>query len=211
MIACAPGWHDVARADNAYSRLVAWLKILLPVAALAILSTLFLLSRSIDPMQAVPFSQSDVDELLREPRITAPNYAGVTEDGTAITLSAETARPDPAEPARVSAAKLRATIETPDGVATNITADQGMIDGTAGQVSLQGAVQLTSGLGYLVNTDGLSMALDQTGLETHGTLRAVGPFGTITAGQMLLRLDQSTGTYVLVFNGGVKLLYVPED
>ena len=35
----------VARADNRYSRIVAALKILLPLAALGLLSTLFLLDR----------------------------------------------------------------------------------------------------------------------------------------------------------------------
>lgn len=200
----------MARAADGYSRAVAWLKILLPIAALAILSTLFLLSRSIDPMQAIPFSQVDIDSLLGDPRITAPNYAGVTEDGTALSLTAKTARPDTADPARASAVGLQATLETPDGVVTRITADQGVVDGGNGQVSLSGAVRFSNDLGYQVDTEGIRFSLDQTALETSGGIRATGPFGSLTAGGMVLRRLGQSGSYVLVFNGGVKLLYDPK-
>lgn len=200
----------MARAADGYSRAVAWLKILLPIAALAILSTLFLLSRSIDPMQAIPFSQVDIDSLLGDPRITAPNYAGVTEDGTALSLTAKTARPDTADPERASAVGLQATLETPDGVVTRITADQGEVDGGKGQVSLSGHVQFSNDLGYQVDTEGIRFSLDQTALATSGGIRATGPFGSLTAGGMELRRLGQSGSYVLVFNGGVKLLYDPK-
>lgn len=199
----------MAQATDGYSRLVAWLKILLPIAALAILSTLFLLSQSIDPMQAIPFSQVDIDSLLRDPRITAPNYAGVTEDGTALSLTAETARPDAADPARASAIGLQATVETPEGVVTHITANQGVVDGGKGQISLSGTVRFSNDLGYQVETEGIRFALDRTALETTGAIRAIGPFGSLTAGGMVLHPSGQGGSYVLVFNGGVKLLYDP--
>ena len=201
----------MARAADGYSKAVAWLKILLPIAALAILSTLFLLSRTIDPMQAIPFSQVDIDSLLRDPRITAPNYAGVTNDGTALSLTAKTARPDAGDPARASAVGLQATLETPDGVVTRITADQGVVDGGNGQVSLSGHVQFSNDLGYQVDTGGIRFSLDQTALETSGGIRATGPFGSLTAGGMVLRPSSQSGSYVLVFNGGVKLLYDPKS
>ena len=37
-----------------YSRLIAWLKILLPLGALILLSTIFLYSRSTDPISVIP-------------------------------------------------------------------------------------------------------------------------------------------------------------
>lgn len=202
----------MARADNAYSRLVNWLKVLLPLTALAILSTLFLLSRKIDPTQAIPFATVDVDALIREPRINAPNYSGVTEDGTALRLTAESARPDPMNLARVSAVVLHARFDTPDGVHTEITADAGSIDGSAGLLVLQGGVSVVSSLGYRVSTDRITAAIDRTRLETDGAVTAAGPFGTLAAGQMLLtQASDGSGSYVLVFKGGVKLLYDPKS
>ena len=57
---------------DGWSRLVAALKVLLPLAALAILSTLFLVSNRINPEDALPYADVDVEARLREPRITAP-------------------------------------------------------------------------------------------------------------------------------------------
>ncbi|MBL9052753.1 MAG: hypothetical protein JNN02_03385, partial [Tabrizicola sp.] len=45
---------------DAHTRVVTWLKVLLPLAALAILSTLFLLADQINPDDALPFAEVDV-------------------------------------------------------------------------------------------------------------------------------------------------------
>jgi len=77
--------------DNTYSRVVAWAKVLLPLLALALLSTLFLVARTVDPAQKLPFADIDVDAIAREQRIGAPKFNGVTKEGTAISLSADSA------------------------------------------------------------------------------------------------------------------------
>ena len=72
---------------DSHSRLVGWLKVALPLTALALLSTLFLVARKIDPEAALPYAEVDVAERIREPRMTAPTYAGVTEDGATLTIT----------------------------------------------------------------------------------------------------------------------------
>ena len=66
----------MARADNAWSRWVALLKIVLPLIALALLSSIFLLSRTIDPTATIPFTEVDVEDRVREPRLTEPKFSG---------------------------------------------------------------------------------------------------------------------------------------
>ena len=78
---------------NLRSVVVAWLRVLLPLAALAILSTLFLLSRRPDPDAAIPYARIDAEARARDPRITAPSFAGVTSDGATIALTADRATP----------------------------------------------------------------------------------------------------------------------
>jgi lipopolysaccharide export system protein LptC len=78
---------------DGWSRLVALLKVLLPLTALAILSTLFLISNRINPDDALPYAEVDVEARLKEPRITAPTYAGTTSDGAALEVTAAEARP----------------------------------------------------------------------------------------------------------------------
>jgi lipopolysaccharide export system protein LptC len=79
---------------NRYSRLVGGLKVVLPIVALGLLSTLFLLSDPPDPDRALPYAEVDVAQLARELRLTQPRLAGVLPDGREVTLVAEAAAPD---------------------------------------------------------------------------------------------------------------------
>lgn len=198
----------MARVDR-HTRLVGWLKVALPLAALAILSTLFLVARRIDPEAALPYAEVDVQDLAREPRMTAPTYAGTTEDGAALTLSASEARPK-AEGVAAQAAGLRLDLATPDGGETELVAASAVMDDATRQVLLSGGVTVTTSSGYRLETAEVSARLDRTGLESRSPVVATGPAGEIRADGMSLSQDIRTpGSYVLVFNGNVRLVYQP--
>lgn len=198
--------------DNLHSTLVAWLKVILPLAALAILSTLFLVSRTIDPSDAIPFAEVDVQDYAREPRLTAPTWAGVTEDGAALTISAAEARPGPAEAPAPTATALRAVLDTPDGGKAELVADAGRLDQAAGQMVVTGGVVVTTSTGWRVETDEMIARLDRTGLSSPGPVTARGPAGDLQAARMEITSDPGRpGAYLMVFNGGVRLLYQPPD
>jgi lipopolysaccharide export system protein LptC len=198
----------MARAD-AHSRVVGWLKVALPLAALAILSTLFLVARRIDPEAALPYAEVDVEDLAREPRMTAPTYAGTTADGAALTLSADEARPA-AEGAAASAAGLRLDLATPDGATTALSAATAAMEDATRQVLLSGGVTVTTSTGYRLETADMAVKLDRTGLESRSPVTATGPAGQIRADRMELGQDNLTpGSYVLVFKGNVRLVYQP--
>lgn len=197
--------------DNSYSRFVAWTKVILPIVALGILSTLFLFSRNIDPTLSIPYAKVDVEGLAREQRIGAPNYAGVTEDGSAISIIAKSARPDPDNTETITATDLATTIEDATGGRIDIAADNGVIDTGQQVLTLQGGVRIETSTGYVINTSGLTAALNETRAQTDGTVTATGPLGTLEAGQMLLeRQNGAKGAHLLVFKGGVKLVYDPK-
>jgi lipopolysaccharide export system protein LptC len=196
--------------DNAYTRFITLAKIGLPLAALALLSTLFLISRNIEPTETLPYSSVDVEELVREPRVTAPNYSGVTTDGTAIAVQAETARPDPENPDRASAEVLAARLEFADGSSADITSAEGAVDTDAGLAYLEGGVVIDTSTGYHITTEALTTALERTSVVTESTVEATGPLGRLTAGRMQIDEDEEApGQYVLVFKDGVKLVYEP--
>ena len=198
----------MARVDR-HTRVVGWLKVVLPLTALAILSTLFLVARRIDPEAALPYAEVDVEDLAREPRMTAPTYAGTTEDGSALTLSADEARPA-SEGSPAQAAGLRLDLATPDGGRTELLAADARMDDTAMEVVLSGGVALTTSTGYRLETAEIAAKLDRTGLESRAPVRATGPAGEITADGMSLSQDNRTpGDYVLVFKGSVRLVYQP--
>lgn len=201
----------MAYTDNAYSRLVTWLKIGLPLLALALLSTLFLVARTIDPEQGLPFADIDVAGYAREQRVGNPTFAGVTQDGASVVVRAASAKADPDNADILNADTLSAKIGTPDGGEVSFSAPAAAIDGENQRIELAGGVHLNTSSGYTVTTDRLAATLDQTHLQTEGAVHADGPVGTLDAGQMTLQLDQSTGGYVLVFNKGIKLVYTPQQ
>jgi lipopolysaccharide export system protein LptC len=83
----------VARSLSTHSRIVAWTKIVLPLAALAILSSLFLFSKTNDPGKGVRLFDGDLAEFASKERITGPRFAGMTPSGVAIQISAREASP----------------------------------------------------------------------------------------------------------------------
>lgn len=197
--------------DNFHSTAVAWLKIALPLVALGILSTLFLVSRKVDPEAAIPSAKVDIADRVREPRLTMPTWAGMTDDGAALKVTANEARPDSGGTTGASAQALTARLETPDGGRVELSADSGQMQPDGSQMTVAGNVVVTTSSGYRITTDALHARMDRTGLASDTAITATGPIGTLTAGAMRLsEAEGKAGTYVLVFNGGVRLIYDPQ-
>ncbi|PLL14796.1 LPS export ABC transporter periplasmic protein LptC [Tabrizicola sp. TH137] len=195
---------------DGWSRLVGLLKVVLPLAALGALSTLFLLSDRINPEDALPFAEVDVEERLREPRMTRPAYAGMTEDGSAIEVTAGEARPAQEGVKGQSAADVTGVMTTPDGVVTHLVADAANLPQDQSEVVFTGNVVLDHETGYRVRTEEMIANLQRTDVRSDLPVVADGPVGQITADRMRLTQDGAGGGgYLLVFNGNVKLIYQP--
>lgn len=189
-----------------HSRVVAALRVALPLAALALMATLFLFSNG--PRRGdLPYAEAEIEALLREPRMTAPEFAGVTSDGTDLRLTAESARSDIERGGTASAARPVFDATTADGTAYRAVAAEARLDPARGVLVLSGGVVLTASTGWRVETAAVAAALDRTWAETQGGVAATGPAGRVTAGRM--RLTRSDRGDVLVFKDGVKLLYAP--
>ncbi len=181
--------------EDRYSRVVGWLKIILPLIALGILSTLFLLSQSRDPERAIPYSDVDVRELARESRIGRPAFSGVTKDGTTFSVAASAARPDPEREGLIRAEGVEASLEIRGGLLTDITARAGSVDTDSDTLSLTGDVRISTSTGYRIATERLDLGLDVTWMESPQTVTAAAPFGTLTAGRLRLRPEGCGGPY----------------
>jgi lipopolysaccharide export system protein LptC len=200
----------MASFDNTHSRLVFWLKIILPLMALAVLSTLFLFSRRIDTDVALPYAEVDVEELAREQQLTAPEYSGVTADGSSVNVRAVMARPALGDQTGATAEGLTATIEMRGGTRADLTAAAGKIDTAAGKLDLTGGVIVTLSSGYSLTTPQIEAELDRTLVIAPQEVVAEAPYGHITAGGLRLSAnDGDAPNHLLVFNNGVKLIYDP--
>ena len=52
--------------DDSYSAFVTWVKTLLPITALGLLSTIFLFSGKVDVTQSLPYAEHNVANIIRE-------------------------------------------------------------------------------------------------------------------------------------------------
>ncbi|MBE0453401.1 hypothetical protein [Roseovarius autotrophicus] len=199
----------MARADNTYSRIIAGAKILLPLAALGLLSTLFLISRTIDPSKSVPLAEIDLERRAQEMGVTNPSFAGMTVGGDEVTIAADMARPDRDTQERLSADQVRGEMRLSGGTVFNLRSDEARLDQGAMTAALLGGVRITTTTGYVIDTDRLDARLDVLHAESAGAVRATGPIGSLDAGKMLLHHNAETDTAEVLFTGGVVLIYQP--
>ncbi|MDD7970460.1 hypothetical protein [Roseinatronobacter alkalisoli] len=192
------------------------LRLVLPLGALVLLSTIFLVSRSPDPSQAVALADIDIDELTREPRIGTARFAAVTAQNAAITIAARTVRspanPQPGEPVTL-------LLDYPEGSAlftgdrqVDFRADHGVFDQMADTLTMTGSVRMHDASGYEIGMARLQAQLDRSQLAGTGGISGHGPAGEISAQSLTITpLSGTDGGYMLDFRGDVRLLYTPTD
>lgn len=197
----------MAVSEASRARFIRWLKIALPLAAMALLSTLFLLSDNADPMAEIPFSTIDLEESARSQRVTRPSFAGASAEGDLIAFTAAEARPRDDD--RLDATDLSARIDMTSGNGIEVDAATGVIDTPGDTATLSGGVRINTTTGYRIETREIAMGMKALRAETTGEIRAEGPPGHFTAGRMELTTDPETSQAYLVFTDGVKLVYQP--
>lgn len=193
--------------DNFHSQLVGWAKIILPLCAIGLLSTLFLFARG----TATPDERAlaRIEAIARDQRLTAPEFSGVTDDGATVVVSAKTAQPHSSQPDTVAIADIALRMNAPDGVAIDVTAIEGEIDGRAEIARFLGLARVITSNGYELETNGLIADLKSGVVTSDGVLEVRAPFGAIAAGQVRFDFAEGDGQQML-FTGGVKLLYTPQ-
>ncbi|WP_170583010.1 LPS export ABC transporter periplasmic protein LptC [Ruegeria arenilitoris] len=192
-----------------YSRMVQFLKVLLPLAAVLLLSTVFLLSRSIETNVSGPFSQEDIDERLEGQLVTRPNYRGTTRKGEdvqieAVRASQGTADSDP------RATEFRGRFGLLNGGVITLDSNSGSIRPDKATATFTGDVVITTTDGIRVTTDLLNTSLDEIRGDTPGQVQGTGPIGNFSAGRMTFGAEKDGGPVHILFTDGVKLLYEPK-
>lgn len=197
----------MASSLNRYSQWVFWLKIILPIVALAILSTLFLFARKVEFDGSLPYAEVEIKDLANDPRLTAPEYAGITDDGVAIRVAAKTVKAGADGSGLMSGEEVVAQYEGTNGGKITLNARVGTLDQVKALLTLTGDVVVNTSDGYRLSSDEMVSSLSVTDLVADGAVRATAPFGTIDAGAM--QLTGTEGNHQLVFKKGVRLVYKP--
>ncbi|GAA6180810.1 LPS export ABC transporter periplasmic protein LptC [Shimia sp. NS0008-38b] len=182
----------------------------MPLAALGLLSTLFLVSHKVDLESAIPFADVELEKRLRDRQITAPYFSGQTETGHNITVTSATAHPDLEDSSRIIAQQVGALLTTKDGTELTVTAQAGDMDGSFQEVILDGNVEILTSAGFTIETDEMTFSLEDARAETAGQVTAQSALGQLNAGRMALRPSGENNEIYLFFTKGVHLVYTPQ-
>ena len=192
-------------ADNFYSQLVGWAKIILPLCAIGLLSTLFLFARGTGAPDEIALAR--IEAIAREQRLTAPEFSGLTDDGATVVVSAKTAQPDPSRPDTVSIDEIGLRMNTPEGIQIDVMAVRGEIDGRAQVARFLGLARVATSNGYEMETNGLIADLKSGVVMSDGLLEVRAPFGEISAGNVRFAITSEALGQQMLFTNGVRLLY----
>ncbi|MBD3665303.1 hypothetical protein H9Q16_15310 [Sulfitobacter sp. TSTF-M16] len=198
-------------ASDRYSRLISWLKVVFPLTALAILSTLFLLSRSNDPETVIPFADKEIQDRLRDQQVTGPFFTGTTADGDKVSFSAEKLTTPQGETDANEAQQIRSVLELAEGSVVTLEANRASFHIVDDMARLQDKVVISTSGGYRLASDMLETKMSVLALTSPGPVEGIAPAGTLSAGSMTLFPRDGTKAPQLVFTNGVKLIYTPKE
>jgi len=191
-------------ASNSYSTLVAWMKIILPLVAIGVLSTLFLFAGRPDPEDALIVSDIDVAELADEQRLGRPRFAGLLEGGQSLRFTAERAAPlaDSTDLFAAEDVAVRVTLSL--GLEALVDAQSALVDMNAQIAELSGGVVIRRTDGLRLQTQAMTLGLASLSAES-GAVEIIGPGLTLDAAAMRV-----SGDAQFDFTGGVRVIYTPQ-
>ena len=194
--------------DDGYSAIVAWLKTLLPIVALGLLSTIFLFSGKVDVTQSLPYAEHNIAEIIREQRITQPYFTGIASNGTEIALSAAYASPQGENAHILEITDLSVVLRSTSDRMVQVTAGRGALDSARQTAQISTDVHIAALPDFWVTTEALDMNFNQGFISAKGGFQGVTALGAITAGEM--HLQMTADDQQIVFLNDVRLVYSPK-
>jgi len=176
-------------------RLLRWARLVLPVFALVLLSTLFMLLSEREPMP--------VPDLAPE---------GIRAEGARIESAAREMLADRERGNRALAEGLSLDLQAPGGMQISLSARGGDIRLAENRAEFWDGVEIATSTGYRLHADRLKADLKTLEVESVGPVTGEGPAGRLSAEYMRVNPDRSgNNAHVLVFKGSVRLVYEPDS
>ncbi|MEM9371461.1 MAG: hypothetical protein AAGA26_09920, partial [Pseudomonadota bacterium] len=145
-------------AVEGYSRSIKWLKVLLPLAALVLISAVFLIDRWDDESL---FSSEELAALGAGMQLENPRFTGTTEAGNPFVLTARRANPDGPSPEIITLDEPRGEMDLRDGRILKGRSKDGVMKRSADELTLTGNVVITTSDGYRADMEKLVIDIDR--------------------------------------------------
>lgn len=195
----------MASARNSYSRMVAWLKILLPLIAIAVLGTVFLFNSNDGFEAGFTFSRADIETLEKGSFIKSPQINGITQKGEPFHLLADEIRPLDADNTVVVITNLDVEFRFNSGAWAKVTSPSALMDVAAETVWFESGGRLVTSDGNTAVVDTLHLLMASGELQGSGIV-ADGPLGRVSAENFRIESNGSENR-VLWFENNVRMLY----
>lgn len=190
-----------------YSRMVAWLKVSLPLLALAILSTLFLISRVVEPTATIPFADTEIQERLTRQQITGPYFSGISSAGDQIEIYAQVFSAAGGREGKNSIKDVRLNVRFATGLHAQLLADQAVVNIGEDISRLNGNVRFETSDGYVLSGDQFAVRMSTPEITAPEKILGQTPAGSVAAGAMHISIPEDGSSIRLVFTNGVRLIY----
>ena len=201
-MAAGPGLH---------SRVVAILKVGLPLVALGMLSSLFLGSPGPDGAGLV-FAPGDVDALGEGLVIRGATFTGITQGQDRFRFTAASVAPDAAPPQRAAITGLSGEVAFAGGPTVTVDAADGDLHVPTQRLDLSGEVHLSTSDGYDLRAPRVTLDLRAGTMIAGDAVETTGPLGRIDSGSLRVAPAAATGeARRFSFGNRVRLLYDPPD
>lgn len=202
----------MALRPEVHSRVVTILKLGLPLVALALVASVFLVQTDDRLGGTINFSETDIDQLGQGQRLTNSVFNGTTQNGDRFRFSAATVIPDAAPPKRAAIVKLDGNIDLVDGRTVTLQADSGDLDIPTQRLDISGNVRISTSDGYVQNSDKATIDLRSGSFIAGDKVVTTGPLGEITSGNLhVTPSGQSKDDRQFSFSNGVRVVYDPPD
>jgi len=179
-----------------HGRIVAFLKIALPLLAVGLVVTMVVYSILYRPDKTLAISYSDVDREQGEVVMIAPRFVGADKNNEPFEVVASKARQDPNDSALVELDRVDAKLVLNEGAHLRLIAGRGVLDTNNQLLRLTAPIELTSSEGYSVQTDEARADLKNGTLTGQTPIDAYGPFGVIHADGFQANRDAGTIDFV---------------
>ncbi len=190
-----------------HSMLVRWLKVLLPIGAVAVLSSYgIFVQHSVKigdgqlKIGPVAFS-SDVLTMHN------PQYEGYSKDGSRFSVSARTAEQDVGQKGPIRLSTIEGSIVQPDKTVTTLSATRGVFDSKANELELSEAIKIKSSDGMAARLTRAKVFMKESRIVSDEPVTVEMAAGTLNGNNMVLLQK----TREVTFSGGVAARLTPQS